>query len=80
MEYKEELKKRIAKVEKELLLEQLKKLDRQFSEVIKTIEKLEYNDANDYIVKDYPFNKSLDEVACEVSQWVETVEESIEGK
>lgn len=41
----------------------------------------EYNiDAQDYITADYPFEQSLDEVACEVCGWCETAEEILKRR
>lgn len=57
---------------KEELIQKLVKFQNAFNDLSDAFDEFEYKgkDCNDYIVKNYPFNKSFDELNYEVSYWV----------
>lgn len=65
----------------EKVLEELRKLSKQWDKVNEAMEEFQFADndmdLNDYIVEKYPFNESFDETVQLLDAWIENIEESI---
>jgi len=59
-------------IQEQCLLDNLRVLDRSFKVVLDALELDEKFD--ELIAIDYPFDKSFDELAWEVSGWIDTME------
>ena len=58
------------------LIQELKNLNATFTNVLCLFEELEIQnniDINNYIVENYPFHISYNDLCCDVGYWVETV-------
>lgn len=62
--------------DKQKLIITMKKMAKNMEEMLDIINNIN-EDVNEYIIDDYPFDKSFDEIVCEVGEWVETVEKNI---
>lgn len=65
-------------LQEQCLLDSLRVLERSFKAVLDAIELNEEFD--DLISIDYPFEKSFDEMAWDVSSWVDIMEWELQGE
>lgn len=65
-------------IQEQCLLDSLRVLERSFKAVLDAIELNEEFD--DLISIDYPFEKSFDEMAWDVSSWVDIMEWELQGE